>query len=693
VASSLNLDDATTTTKRHRAGLAVWSLARFFFLEELVRQRGLINVFQIETDVLVFADLTRASLVFQRNNIQLAASRYNVEDASGALIFVRDTEAVSRLTNALLQANKASPDLSEMALLGLVADSVNMTMLPLLPHHHDRTLALQLGWLASWHVGPWLSGGYVAESVEDPGLEFGMLWDEMRRINSSGVVLWRRSAAGWWPCLRLTSSSTDEARSSTETFPIGLLHIGSKVTGLFTAKTFSVDVIQDVILRPNVSFIVPSPEVPVAAGDELGVELSVRQFQLSDGGYSQRMNGWPFKGLAEVWFDGVSVGQFASTDFVLRVHLTQGAHELAVALWSPDEHVYVSFVDTVVFHVGQANQLLSSIGSLVLLMSTPYVVRARREGAVTKILASEVTFEKSTPKADLVSDVHVTRAIGTLLPVLYNTHQDMGPRRLLWTECSQSWASGECSVWSAPWDEGHRQHRIHNGWLASPPSRLDGSLVAVVGEHRFFGHSLTVIFSPDNGATWLPRGEVKVPFKKVSSGVVLMESTGSEWIGGWLTLIVSLRGVSLSYSVDGGSEWSPVTPLPSTPFAMAHRRGIPGSRHLWRVHFLQLSPGRLLRLHVASPASVHVSVSQDPSVWGRVKVVSLTREFSVITLTLLEIDDSNSHSQAVAIAEDPNGATRMFRFVVDWDLLRVESIVCSDNLFRVMGNELGSNEC
>mmetsp|Transcript_14547 Transcript_14547/g.31562 ORF Transcript_14547/g.31562 Transcript_14547/m.31562 type:complete len:1355 (-) Transcript_14547:67-4131(-) len=661
---------SSLSQRRHRASLAVWSLVRFFYVEELMRQRGLVEVYQLETDCLLFANLSLTSRVLRRNHIELAATLTAEDLGSGSVVYASDGAAMGRLNDALLSAHVASSDLSEMALLSRVASSVNLTMLPLLPHGRDRALALELGWLAAWHVGPWLSGGYVTESVEDPGLEFGHLWRELRRANLAMDLKFRLGGLGWWPLLTLTDSLDVDSlqRRRTESFPIGLLHIGSKVTGLFTSKTFAVEDLVDEVHRPNVSFIAPQPAVPVMAGPTVPVQLDVQRFLLSHDGHAERVNGWPAAGYVEVWLDGVSVGRYASNKVAVQKTLATGPHELTAALWSPDEHVYVSFTSTVMFHVGRQDDPLhlSNVGSLTSLgsqgdrVTTPHLVWGRHEGGVTQIVLTAVRHTAFDQPKSRVSGVSITRNVGTLRPTTFGE-----ALRLMWTECTQPWAGGDCSVWTASWD-GRHETRIRGGWLASPPCRRDGQLVAVIGQPQYFGHSLSLIFSADDGESWETRGDVKVPYKNIAVSVSL--TNAGDWGGGWLMYMLSLRGVSISVSHDSGFNWSPVAPLPSSPpFVYSPIRGIPGSRHLYRVHFVPLSAGRLLRFHAEHDRRVLVAASTDPSFWGTPTLVVEGTVF--VAMTALEHD----MERTMVVGEDEQGRKLLSEFHIDWELLRVTS--------------------
>ena len=113
-------------------GLWVYSSERFFYLEELIRQHNLSDVFHIESDILLYANLEDLLPVFQkRYNGMIGAVFENDHRCVPSIVYVANLEPIKALID--FYPNKAHVFQSDMETLADFKDRYHRVFIDFLP--------------------------------------------------------------------------------------------------------------------------------------------------------------------------------------------------------------------------------------------------------------------------------------------------------------------------------------------------------------------------------------------------------------------------------------------------------------------------------------------------------------------------------------------------------------------------------
>lgn len=115
-------------------GLFLFSLERFFYLEEFMRQFNQNHVFHFEYDNMLYADLNELLPVFQQCYLQAAVPFDNDERAIPGILYISSPESMTRL--AAFIAKYASKHLYDMYMLGYYKNMTDKKGIDHLPIIH-----------------------------------------------------------------------------------------------------------------------------------------------------------------------------------------------------------------------------------------------------------------------------------------------------------------------------------------------------------------------------------------------------------------------------------------------------------------------------------------------------------------------------------------------------------------------------
>lgn len=132
---SRNLDSLSDYYKNDRNPLWRSSLIRFFYIEQLMKDEKLDNVFTFDNDVLVYSDLEDLCDIFVKNYQNCAITRISDDGIVCGMTWFKNIESISRLNDKLIEFNRLDEfsKLSETTLLHNIHIRSENDLIELLP--------------------------------------------------------------------------------------------------------------------------------------------------------------------------------------------------------------------------------------------------------------------------------------------------------------------------------------------------------------------------------------------------------------------------------------------------------------------------------------------------------------------------------------------------------------------------------
>lgn len=128
---------------RHfRDGIFFYSSERFFYLEDFMEQYHKKNVFQLETDVMLYANLTELMPTLLANYPGMAITMDNDERCIPGFIFINDPKSLQPLTSCFLQHQNAN-DMQTLVLFKKAHSKIIVDTLPIITKHYTANYPLQ----------------------------------------------------------------------------------------------------------------------------------------------------------------------------------------------------------------------------------------------------------------------------------------------------------------------------------------------------------------------------------------------------------------------------------------------------------------------------------------------------------------------------------------------------------------------
>jgi hypothetical protein len=227
-------------------GFWLYTSERFLYLDDLIRQYQLENVFHLENDNMLYVDLDTLLPIFQAQYPGIAATFDNDQRCIAGLIYMSNQESTHQLASYFAQ--QAKHGYNDMQLLALFKDSVSRDILgalPIIPKAYADQHPLKS---ASGHtvkdskpfynhvdqfhsifdaaaIGQYLGGG---DTVLHPHVKPGFINESCIFNPSLFTYKWRRDSEG-----RKVPYAIYEGRS----YRINNLHVHSKQLHLFSSQT------------------------------------------------------------------------------------------------------------------------------------------------------------------------------------------------------------------------------------------------------------------------------------------------------------------------------------------------------------------------------------------------------------------------------------------------------------------------
>jgi hypothetical protein len=132
------------------------SFIRFFYIEQLIKNKNLKNVFTFDNDVLIFSDLSSISTKFQYLYKQCAITRISDDGIVCGMLWISNYSAMQKLNNAIIELYSMPNNsrLTETSLLHQVNTNFGEDLLSSLP---------------IWYDGQYSKNFQIFEGFFDPG--------------------------------------------------------------------------------------------------------------------------------------------------------------------------------------------------------------------------------------------------------------------------------------------------------------------------------------------------------------------------------------------------------------------------------------------------------------------------------------------------------------------------------------------
>jgi hypothetical protein len=129
-----DFNELSRLNKEFRNGFWHYASERFFYLEEFISQNNLINVFHLENDVMLYADLKEYLPVFSTCYSGIAATFNNEQRVVPGFLYIKNTTSISRLTQFLLQeAPRGQTEMVVLAEFNNLENGLHIDYLPVIP--------------------------------------------------------------------------------------------------------------------------------------------------------------------------------------------------------------------------------------------------------------------------------------------------------------------------------------------------------------------------------------------------------------------------------------------------------------------------------------------------------------------------------------------------------------------------------
>ncbi|MCV9931276.1 hypothetical protein OIU80_03200 [Flavobacterium sp. LS1R47] len=140
VKKSTNHIDFLRTSKRDdnfRDGFWKSVVERFYYIEDVIIEHNLENVFHFENDVMIYCDLEKMSRVMSQNKIKMAAPFDNDSRCIPSFVYFKGNEVLSELNRFMFQFS----DYNDMELIAMFNEKYSLIeMLPVIPNDYKREL-------------------------------------------------------------------------------------------------------------------------------------------------------------------------------------------------------------------------------------------------------------------------------------------------------------------------------------------------------------------------------------------------------------------------------------------------------------------------------------------------------------------------------------------------------------------------
>jgi hypothetical protein len=126
--------------RRFRDGFWIFASERFFVLEAMMRELGLDEIFHLENDVLLYADLCDLLPVFRAAYRHFAATFDTDERCVPGFVYVSDPESLTRYTSLLVtdRRNRKNNDMKSLGLYRREHGDEWCTPLPVVPEGYEE---------------------------------------------------------------------------------------------------------------------------------------------------------------------------------------------------------------------------------------------------------------------------------------------------------------------------------------------------------------------------------------------------------------------------------------------------------------------------------------------------------------------------------------------------------------------------
>lgn len=135
----------STLDKRSFQGFWTFTSERFFYLEELIREKGLKDVFHLENDVMLYRDLEEFLPIFQKGySGKIAATFDNEKRCIPGFLYIAEPKAMTKLAHFMAdRAKKAQNDMEMLSDFRVRGKSAFIEMLPIVIPEYFRDFGLQ----------------------------------------------------------------------------------------------------------------------------------------------------------------------------------------------------------------------------------------------------------------------------------------------------------------------------------------------------------------------------------------------------------------------------------------------------------------------------------------------------------------------------------------------------------------------
>lgn len=128
-------------SKKWRNGFFFYTSERFLYLSDFIKQKNLKNVFHLENDVLLYADLNELLPVFENHYSGIGATFDNDERCIPGFFYVRDQKSISELGATF--ANLCKQHINDMQIIAhfFYSHPDSLKLLPVAPSNYPLSSA------------------------------------------------------------------------------------------------------------------------------------------------------------------------------------------------------------------------------------------------------------------------------------------------------------------------------------------------------------------------------------------------------------------------------------------------------------------------------------------------------------------------------------------------------------------------
>ncbi|MCI5051686.1 MAG: hypothetical protein MRY21_00950 [Simkaniaceae bacterium] len=125
--------------RRFRGGFWLYATQRFFVLADLMRAKQLENVFQVESDNMIYVDFSKLLPVFEKNYPHIGATFDDDLRCVPSVVYFKNAEAAEHLRSEMLNnALRGMHDMRSIAKYRFGTGKARIKMLPIFPTSYAR---------------------------------------------------------------------------------------------------------------------------------------------------------------------------------------------------------------------------------------------------------------------------------------------------------------------------------------------------------------------------------------------------------------------------------------------------------------------------------------------------------------------------------------------------------------------------